>query len=403
MGLPALLLFALSTLNTAADLRDACHPDASVIRKLTPGIAVDIRFSVAGEAGDCFKVAVEQNGEAIQGYVPARAVNGRADYERARAEARTVTSTEPVAGTPRKLAGARPAIGPNAVSRAMDLMQQNRNAEALEILEAVLRANRRDATVLALAGQAARRSDRVRDAVTYWRESLDMAHSPVVERFLKEAQQELAADGSSQQLIGMRFAFRYDDRSVSPEQARSLVPVLDSEWARVAEALGCRSEERITAIIQSRDAYLKGTGAAEWSGGQYDGRIRVALLEPTPGEQTHQTFAHEIVHACLAQTGPWPAWLHEGLAQKLSGRTLPGSEIAAIKQMARTHQLPSLGTMGQTFARMSAHHAQIAYATAMLAADLLYQHYGPDGVRSLIQSPERLQQVTAQLDGWIRE
>lgn len=402
MGLPAIVLLSLSTLNSAADLRDACHPDASLIRKLAPGAAVDIRFSVAGEAGDCFKVAVEQNGETVQGYVPARAVDGRANYDRARAEAPGVTSTEPVA-IARKPAGPAPAIGPDSVSKAMGLMQQNRNAEALELLEAVLRVNRRDATVLALAGQAARRSDRVRDAVAYWQESLEMAQSPVVERFLKEALQELAADQSSQQLIGMRFAFRYDDRSVTPEQARSLVPILDSEWARVAELLGCRSEERITAIIQSREAYLRTTSAAEWSGGQYDGRIRVALVEPTPGEHTRQTFAHEIVHACLAQTGSWPAWFHEGLAQKLSGRTLPASQISAIKQMARTHQLPSLGTMGQTFARMSAHHAQIAYATAMLAVDLLYQHYGPDGVRSLVQSPERLQQVTAQLDGWIRE
>ncbi|MCC6588242.1 MAG: hypothetical protein IT168_16235 [Bryobacterales bacterium] len=402
MGLPAVVLLSLSTLNSAADLRDACHPDAGLVRKLAAGEAVDIRFSVAGEAGDCFKVVVQHDGHSTEGYVPARAVNGREEYERARAEARSVASTEPAAG-PRPPAGPAGSVGPDAVSKAMGLLQQNRNGEALAILEAVLRANRRDATVLALAGQAARQSDRIRDAIAYWQESLEMAHSPVVERLLKQAQQELAADRSSQQLIGMRFSFRYDDRSVTPDQARSLVPVLDSEWARVAELLGCRSEERIAAIIQPRDAYLKAAGAAEWSGGQYDGRIRVALLEPTPGEETRQTFAHEIVHACLAQTGSWPAWFHEGLAQKLSGRTLPTSQIAVIKQMARTHQLPSLGTMGQTFARMSAHHAQIAYATAMLAVDLLYQHYGPDGVRSLIQSPERLAQVTTQLDAWLRE
>jgi hypothetical protein len=101
---------------------------------------------------------------------------------------------------------------------------------------------------------------------------------------------------------------------VTADQARTLVPILDSEFTRVSEALGCRSEERLTAIVQTPEAYRQSTGAAERSGGQFDGRIRVALLEKTPGDLTRQTFAHEIVHACLAQTGEWPAWLHEGLA-----------------------------------------------------------------------------------------
>jgi len=41
--------------------------------------------------------------------------------------------------------------------------------------------------------------------------------------------------------------------------------------------------------------------------------------EAAPTRATRQVFAHELVHACLANIGSWPAWLHEGLAQKLSG------------------------------------------------------------------------------------
>jgi hypothetical protein len=77
---------------------------------------------------------------------------------------------------------------------------------------------------------------------------------------------------------------------VTADQARTLVPILDSEFTRVSEALGCRSEERLTAIVQTPEAYRQSMGAAEWSGGQFDGRIRVALLEKTPGDLTRQTF-----------------------------------------------------------------------------------------------------------------
>ena len=35
------------------------------------------------------------------------------------------------------------------------------------------------------------------------------------------------------------------------------------------------------------------------------------------GALTRRTLAHETVHACLAALGNWPAWVHEGLAQRL--------------------------------------------------------------------------------------
>ena len=74
----------------------------------------------------------------------------------------------------------------------------------------------------------------------------------------------------------------------------------------------------------------------EWSGGEFDGRIHIPVLDKgSLDPQVRQTLAHESVHACMAQLGQFPTWLAEGVAQKLSGAELSPATRATIDQMAK--------------------------------------------------------------------
>lgn len=414
MGLFPVLLFAAvhTVTEDRIPLRDACEAAAGVVGEVRRGDNVEVKFALSGEIGTCYKVAVTSNGNTRSGYLPASAMKGFEQFEQARQSAATFDASQsPVAAPPPP----RPASGPpsapaganinlnEAAAKASTLLAGNQPQQALETIEPALRKSPSDPNLLALAGIAALQSDRPQDAIDYLRRSLDIAPNPKVQRLLEKATREAKADQSAQKLVGIRFNFRYDDKQVTPDQARLLVPILDAEYLRVSQYIGCEAGERITAIIQSQADYLRTTGAAEWSGGQFDGRIRVAMFEPQPGERTRRAFAHEIVHACLARTGNWPAWLHEGLAQKLSGETLAPADRAQVRKMAQSKELPSLGKMGLTWSRLSSRHAQIAYSAALAAADLLFDHYGSAGVRSLLQSPGMLPQITADLDQRLRQ
>ena len=162
-------------------------------------------------------------------------------------------------------------------------------------------------------------------------------------------------------------------------------------------------EERLVAILLSREAYLKTTGAAEWSGGSFDGRIKVAVHEKPIGENTRRILAHEMVHACLASTGEWPAWLHEGLAQKYSGEVRAEAWRQRVHQMAREGTLPRLDRMSQTWSRMSSDHAAIAYTMALEAVNLIFMTYGEQGINNLARNPGWLPQLSAELDRRLRE
>jgi len=175
--------------------------------------------------------------------------------------------------------------------------------------------------------------------------------------------------------------------------------VLDREFIHISQEIGCFSEDRIVAIAQSPETFRKTTDSAEWMAGLFDGRIRVPVFDPARLDASLQrTLAHEAVHACLAMTGSWPAWLHEGLAQKLSGDTVTPALRARLDQWAREGKLPRLANLRQDWSRLDTEHARYAYALALEAIELFYRDFGPEGIRNLLHNPEHLPAIAAELD-----
>src|ERR1051326_6584988 len=112
------------------------------------------------------------------------------------------------------------------------------------------------------------------------------------------------------------------------------------------------------------------------------------------GPRVRRTFAHETVHACLANIGRFPAWLHEGLAQKLSGDTLSAAARQELTENIRAGRIPKLEAMGQDWSHLSTEHARLAYNLALAAADVLVQDSANYGLRNVLRSRELLQLAT---------
>jgi hypothetical protein len=278
------------------------------------------------------------------------------------------------------------------VKKALELLDQHQPKQALRLMEwSLANEGRKDAFALAVAGVAAYQSDEVQRAAGYWRESLAIEANPSVERLLGRIRQEAGADTGRNVTNGERFRLRYDEGEVPAHVAAVMLDALDGEYRRIDEAIGCGGNEAITAIVQSREAYRASATGAEWSAAQYDGRIRVGMPEGavvTP--ELRRRFGHEIVHACLARRGRFPAWFHEGLAQRLTGDRLSGAELGEVKAAVREGRLPGLGAMAGAWSGMSAGQARLAYNYALAAVDLIYASEGEMRVRELIRSPEAL-------------
>jgi hypothetical protein len=263
-----------------------------------------------------------------------------------------------------------------------------------------LSSDRRDYQSLVAAGIAAYRSDDPSAALEYLKQAEQLQADRAVQLLIAKIEKEKAGDKSGEKLYGTRFLLRYEGSQLAPDVARSVVGYLEQEFSRIAGEIGCRTDERIVTVVQSKQAYRNSTDAAEWSGGLFDGvKIRVPVIENAAIDaQTRRTLSHELVHACLAGMGHWPTWLHEGMAQKLSGDTLSTARLGQVKTLVRAGKLPRLDNMNQSWSRMSAAHAGLAYDYALAAVDMLYDSYRHYGIQNIFRNPDRLPQVTASID-----
>jgi hypothetical protein len=301
--------------------------------------------------------------------------------------------------------------GDPAVRRAGQLLNRSQPAQAFDLLQSAIERHPRDPDVLLLAGLAAYRSDHLPETLRYWRQSLDLAPNGALNEIYEDARREAAADRSSVKLFSLHIALRYEDSAMPADTARWVLDTLEEDYSRISAQLGCTPNERIIAIVQSRKQYMRGTAAAEWSGGHFDGRIHIAwpssaesgeFGESSTGPRMQRALAHELVHACLMSlpsgSNPWPIWLQEGLAQKLSGDTLPLSAREQLSELAATHAIPRLEGLSQDWFRMPRQQAVAAYNLSLAAADALFDDYAGYGIGSILTNPEILPEITAYLD-----
>ena len=396
------LLAALAVKQDRTPLRSGCAAADETIATLPAGTPVEVHFRVA-DGSDCFKIAASLNGKPVVGYVGASALSNVDQFEQQRTAAVSLDSSRalnPVEAESKKVVARS---GDPALQQAGQLIEANQPSRALEILEPLLKRNPRNPDLLLLSGLAAYRADQVRTALDYWKQSLDLAPNDALARIYDKVRRESEADRSGDKLYGLHVALRYEGQTLPADTARAVVSTLDEEFSRVSSLLGCWADERIVAIVQSREAYLRSTGAAEWSGGQYDGRIHISWMDGSDvSQEMRRRLAHELVHACLTNLsagGPAaPAWLQEGLAQKLSGDTLSTAARDRLRQLAEAHQIPRLEDLRQNWSRMSTENARTAYNLALAAADALYDNFSSYGIRNVVSNRQILQQVTAELD-----
>lgn len=395
------LLIAQSVRQDQTPLKNGCDPDADLIATLPARAPLTIRFSLSGQSVPCYKVSATANGKTIEGYLPAAAIDGVDAFDQGVRDAAWLDMNAvmgPIKASAAMSSLAMGSTGQGVEGEATKLIETSQPAKALALLEPQMQ-KKKDPTLLALAGIAAWRADDSRRALDYWQQSLDLQPNPNLETLMRRVQRETKNDQSNEKLYGTRVVLRYEAAAVSIDTARSMVGVLDEEYSRIAGKLGCQAEERIVAIAQSPSAYRKTTDAAEWSGGQYDGRIRVPVFDGQHLDASmRRTLAHETTHACLTMLGRWPAWLQEGLAQDMSGDRLTPAMQKKLDEWAHAGKLPKLENLHQDWSRLDTEHAIAAYALSLAAVEMMDSIYGEEAVGNLLRNPQRLPEIQADLD-----
>lgn len=429
-------------------LQGRCGDEQQTVAELPRGTSVRLRFAVAGADGRCWSVSSEIDGRRVAGYVAKSDVAGLERYEEElRRSAPTVGGGS--AGARRAAVQVAPAVEPKlepvgrsaalldalrrgveanrtrrpndtlrileeaeapdgdrdvSVLRADAYLQLSRPREALEAMEDALRLSPDDPDLLGLSGYAYFLQDQPQRAEKLLAASLAERHTPSFETVLQQVRREASAGATDGQAYGSRFRMRFEGDALPEDAAHALAKEFEGELNRVQFRLGCPFTERLPIIIRTMESYRQASGTAQWSGGHFDGRIHIAV--PPSGRAdayVRETFSHELVHACLARKGRYPVWIHEGLAELLSGRKTSPQGRAMLARLAEEDRLPSMKQLSGSWMRLGSTEASIAYGLSALAAETLYEDLGDAGVRSVLNSPARIDKEAERLDKRLRE
>jgi tetratricopeptide (TPR) repeat protein len=177
--------------------------------------------------------------------------------------------------------------------------------------------------------------------------------------------------------VGTRFRILFDGTRQHALGSR-VERVLESAYWRVGKLLDTYPAETVTVILYTNRQFSDITRAPAWSGGAYDGRIRLPVggAMRNPGD-LDRVVVHELVHAIVASAargGSVPAWINEGLATHLE--SADRRWVSAV--IADTREIIPLENLQGPFTHLDSSVATVAYAESAVAAGLLIERLGPN-------------------------
>jgi tetratricopeptide (TPR) repeat protein len=247
-----------------------------------------------------------------------------------------------------------------------------RSSEAKAKLQRALEMNPRFTSASLLLGEIVYHEGDVDRAMTIYKAALSFAPTDRdLNGRLSEWSRESNIHSAFVERQQGRFNVMFEGRTDAALAART-TQVLGAAFSRIAGQIRASPSDPIAVILYTDKQFRDITRAPAWSGGLYDGRIRipVAGAARTPS-QFDVVLVHELTHAMVVSIAPKgvPTWLHEGLAQHFSG----ADPEAARRRLAAGGTFISFADLEQSFGGFSGADAATAYDQSLVAVHILSQ------------------------------
>jgi len=223
-------------------------------------------------------------------------------------------------------------------------------------------------------------------AASFWEKALKIngADNRLKKRLSNlKKQMKLSQDFDTE--IDNIFTVTFDgDRN--PQLRENVIAALGDIYQEIGHQLNLYPGRQIPVILLTKEEFFNITGSPKWSGGIYEGQIKIPVGNYKP-EILKIVLCHEYVHAVIfdAMSNRCPWWLNEGLAQYFSGDKIGNRlKLGMASQLLTSGDAPSLkalpGEIGQDVKQV-----QKAYALALSAVDYLIEYFGVFQVQSILE------------------
>lgn len=254
------------------------------------------------------------------------------------------------------------------------LVRMGRMEHARRVLEETLRSHPESAPCYEALGRLEYAREHLQKALELLETAarLDPEGAGRFQEFLEKVRREAGVEARYFTERRGPFAVKYDDREFRGVSLEVL-DMLDRHYNALGRTLGHWPRRPVTVVLYGRKDYDLATGAHAWTGGLFDGKIRLPVRNfQAARERIDSTLAHELSHLFVRSlTSRCPLWLDEGLAQLRQGRR-PASVRKRLRstlqagKLVRIDELPGSWTSIKDRERVALYYAEALSFTGYL-------------------------------------
>jgi tetratricopeptide (TPR) repeat protein len=240
-------------------------------------------------------------------------------------------------------------------------------------------------------GELYYRKDDLESAVTYWEKAVESNPSATdIRARLDRIRKEHKAEKDFNREVTSHFLTKYEGRE-KIEAGRIVLRILEDAYSEVGRSLSYYPDQEVQVILYSGQQFKEVTDAPGWSGGLFDGKIRLpigGIEKETPG--LRGLLYHEYTHAVVRAITPrCPTWLNEGLAQYFEGRQIDSRQQESLRKFVQTGKLPSLTNLEGSFMGLGGGQAQSAYLLSLSSVRYMIDSFGMYRVKDVLDELAR--------------
>jgi len=219
-----------------------------------------------------------------------------------------------------------------------------------------------------------------------WEQALKLAPGrKEISTILAKARKESAVEGKMDQGYSSRFDLSYD-HDVDVSFALSILELLETAASAVNSELDHYPRARVPVSIYKRNDYRIVTDSPDWSGGLYDGKIRLpfgAARELTPVMRA--ALFHEYAHVVVFDLthGNCPLWLNEGIAE-MFGRSQDNHPLTELEHALQSGAIADFKKLEKSFSGLSKSEAILAYQQSYSMVNYLATTFGWHRIKRIL-------------------
>lgn len=201
----------------------------------------------------------------------------------------------------------------------------------------------------------------------------------------------LAGDQPWERISGSIFFVFYQDNDL--QNSSKILTTLQSSYLKLSHELAVNLIDTVSVFITpSKKAFdqIVGQDFPKWSDGLAAPVKNIIILKSArwmPPETDNEAIAiYELTHIIIDRAtkgNPIPRWLNEGFAVYYSGEKGYASSTLISKALVTNSIIP-LSDIDEVL-QFHKDKAQLAYQQSYLAVNYLFQNYGSDAVKQIIQ------------------